>query len=168
MSSVTKRVERIEPRIEPRIGFHSLVGVRSKDFPLNFGNYFGFWNGYRAVNFWAENLEEAVRRGLIDDIEVEVYRMDEHPKNAWAVVIDKRLEGWTTRPCLTGVGAPRAVKEAMWADHGWGSLEKEICGCEAPHEFSSLTASWTLGMPKQASTMHCGRCKRSWTVPGES
>ena len=58
------------------IGMRSLVGINplTRTFPYGFGNYMSFagvgnddlTDKYRCVNFWAENLEEARRRFLLD------------------------------------------------------------------------------------------------------
>ena len=44
--------------IAPKVGSMSCVGIAPREFPLSFGNYFWFTNEYRAVNFWAENLND--------------------------------------------------------------------------------------------------------------
>lgn len=76
--------------IWPKVGMASLVEIMAKDFPLRFGNYFDFTNGYKCLNMWAENLEEWAKnnKGMI---EVTVFN------GRFAIVTDKRITGdWLT------------------------------------------------------------------------
>jgi hypothetical protein len=156
-------IEIKEEKIPTEVGSHSLVGIGSAGnydaYPLSFGNYFTFRNGYRAVNFWAENLKEWANRKDKRWIEVKTYTVD---RRVWAVVIDEDAKDWTTRVCLTGCGAPRAVKEAMAENHGF-DFSGSICGCEEPEEYSKIGQSWRVGEDTQ--TCKCSRCGRTWEVP---
>jgi hypothetical protein len=91
--------------IPAQVGMKSLIGCGG-EYPLGWANYFSFYDknnrfeGIRCLNFWAENLQEAVRRFLPDGlVEVISYENDR-----FAIIDDSRIpENWYyNRLCFTG------------------------------------------------------------------
>ncbi len=106
----------VRTTIPARVGMMSLVGIGKSEFPLRFGNYFSFAGtreemlqgaDVRCLNFWAENLNEAVRRFLPDGlVNIILYTSDNGYK--WAIVDDERIpeEWYYNKLCRTGCAAP--------------------------------------------------------------
>ena len=94
-------------KIPAKVGMMSLVNTGNAR-PCSFGNYFWFRDPEaRAVNMWAENLNSAVERGILDDGMVEV-RLYESRDSLYALVIDPRLpkEWLYNELCFTGMYPP--------------------------------------------------------------
>ena len=110
--------------IPAKVGMMSLIGP-GRERPTTWGNYFWFakgpsgsWeDGYRCVNFWAENLNTLVERGVLQDglVKVKVY------DKKWALVLDDRIpENWYHYSlCFTGCYRPSLeIIKDMFATRG--------------------------------------------------
>jgi hypothetical protein len=135
--------------VPPQVGMRSLVGIGGREFPLSFGNYFALvhadvgahkWDGWRINNFWAENLTEAAKRFLQDNlVRVQVWRWTKDGKDREgkertvsglnAIIDDARIpaEWYHNKMCWTG-GAlpPLEVAQQMYAVRGDATNELEM------------------------------------------
>ena len=101
-------------KVPANIAIHSLVGIRNKDYPLSYGNYFsisvekeyqipnlnksmseeGMDLGFMVCNFNEENFREAWSRFLLDNkVEITMFQVDE--KYPFIAIADERIpENW--------------------------------------------------------------------------
>jgi hypothetical protein len=141
----------IKTTVSAEIGMMSEVWV-SGEFPLSFGNYFGFRSGEYCVNMWAENFEEECKRKNITDVEVEIY-------GNMAVVIDPRIEWTNKKPCTTGMFAKLKDYREMCENHGWQDyLDGLLCGCESDEEYPHVSYSYNYDTNKTRITKVCEHC----------
>jgi hypothetical protein len=70
--------------VKAKVGLMSLIGVGEK-LPTSWGNYFCIYDGPRILNMWAENLEDAVEKFLLDGL-VKIRNYGEV-----AIIIDDRI-----------------------------------------------------------------------------
>ena len=140
-----------EKYIPARVGMMSLIGVGDHR-PCSWGNYFSFaktgdmW-GLRCLNMWAENLNEARGRFLLDGlVKVRIYTeaKGENSEGQWCIVIDERIhKDWRyDKCCYTGTWRPgidvaRDIYETLgdpdneleyWTDNEMYHAKR----CEAP------------------------------------
>jgi hypothetical protein len=146
-------------KIYPAVGMMSLVGIILNHYPLSFGNYFDFASGERCLNMWAENLQEAIIRFNLTDIEVTVFS-DEY-NQPMAFVTDERIpKDWLNPICRTGSSMTRKMLETVFAFAGEDPSE-HICGCEGDNECGEISDQYQPGNNKGVER-RCGRCKRRW------
>ena len=123
-------------RIPAKVGFESCVGVGlgGIEYPLGFGNYFGFWPDYKCINMWSENLREWARRNNASDIGVAVF------SDKWAFVLDPRVpEDWLyPKLCFTGGPWPKAKEMKEILDYVDLPYDTWLCGCEADDDPAGL------------------------------
>jgi len=87
-------------KVPANIAMHSLVGIRNKDYPLSYGNYFtmivekGMGLGFMVCNFNEENFREAMKKFLSDgNVEITMFQVDE--KYPFIAITDERIpEDW--------------------------------------------------------------------------
>lgn len=85
--------------VKAKVGGMSLVGVGSKR-PCSWGNYFWLSGGPRILNMWAENLEDAVEKFLLDGlVKIRDY-------GDVAIIIDERIpqDYFYNKCCFTSSG----------------------------------------------------------------
>ena len=102
-------------KIKPTIGSRSMVGVRIREFPLDFGNYFSFDTGHYCANMWAENLCEAIKRFNITE-DLEIIEFVDGKCRPFCLVVDNRIPAsWFNKKiCLTGCWElTEALKEEL-------------------------------------------------------
>lgn len=82
-------ITKLENKIATSIGEVSCVGIISKKFPLNHGNYFSIYIGkkqYEVANFWFENLEHLIKTNVVSfPINVKILN------NRWVLIHDSRI-----------------------------------------------------------------------------
>ncbi len=122
-------------RIPTQVGYMSLVGIITAQYPLSWGNYFSFSPVYyRCINMWAENMEEWARINNATDIEVAVF--DEK----WAFVVDERVPEEWLYPELNFTGGPwpkaKEMKEML--DYAGRPHSDWLCGCEEDDDSAGL------------------------------
>lgn len=91
------------------VGMHSLIGTRGK-FPLSWGNYFALSEPeVYVLNFWAENLEEAVKRFLKDGlVQIRLYKFEVSGVERQVCIIDDPripTDWYYNQLCFTGNGS---------------------------------------------------------------
>lgn len=93
-----------EEQVEPHVGEMSLIGVHGNA-PHAHANYFWLSCGSRVLNFWAENLEAAVKQFDIDKIWIRRYKGEGYDV---CLVDDGRIprEWYLDELCFTGCKIP--------------------------------------------------------------
>lgn len=93
-----------EEYVAPVVGGMSLVGVHGKP-PHAHANYFWLQCGSRVLNFWAENLQAAVKEFSLDDVKIRRYKGEGYDV---CLIEDARIpKHWYLRKlCFTGGSIP--------------------------------------------------------------
>lgn len=142
--------------LAPELGLVSCVGIHDKNYPISFGNYCSLADGPYLCNFWAENLDEWVRRNPdVKEIEITVV---EHMGRNIGFVSDERMKDWCNkRTCVTGCGWPSVAVMRLVCDT-LGLPRSECCGCEKDTESTYISRMWNM----KETQYTCHRCKRQW------
>ena len=103
MKDRTKIKLGVVKKVRAYVSCKSLIYSRGT-FPLSWGNYFWIDTDIRVLNFWSENLEELVRRKILDDGMVEVISYNDE----YCIIDDSRIpEDWYyNKLCTTGGYSP--------------------------------------------------------------
>lgn len=100
--------------IAPKIGMHSLIGVLGEA-PHAHGNYFALSCGSRVLNFWAENLEAAVKQFNLNEIWVRRYKGEGFDV---CLIDDSNIpDDWYLKElCFTGCATPpiEVLSDIFW------------------------------------------------------
>lgn len=164
-------IQPAEPEVKklmllPRVGMSSMVGIHTKNYPIEFGNYCSIHEGPYLCNMWAENLKEWARRNPdAGPIEVTEYV---HAYRSLGMVTDSRLKDWcSAEPCITGHGWPSvAVMRLICGVMGVSTVNR-MCGCEKSDESPQISETWKRpkigeGCVDHPHTFRCHRCRRVW------
>lgn len=143
------------------IGFRSLVGICSSNYPLSFGNYFSISKGPRIINMWAENLEEWLCRTNQKDIQCRVFTWKDF---SLGLVEDDRIpQDWLNKdPCITGSGWGSAELCIEVHKYLGKPLGNSLCGCEKLEDFPHIYVSYQRDDSGCLETFRCYRCGRRW------
>lgn len=134
------RIEKIMAVVESR----SLVTVANYR-PVKFGNYFDFVGGIRCVNMWYENLDDLLKKKILNDglIEIAIFQSPDHKDLQWGIVTDKRvpLNYLYNKLCFIGCPKPTFnIAKEMYSIHGDPSNEIEQYSKNLNEEWSIATA----------------------------
>lgn len=103
-----------EEWVSPTVGEMSLVGVHGKP-PHAHANYFWLTCGSRVLNFWAENLEAAVKQFDIDEVHIRRYKGEGFDV---CLIDDWRIpQDWYLKElCFTGSRVPpvEVLEDIFW------------------------------------------------------
>lgn len=114
--------------VKPQVGFVSLVGILSTDYPLSFGNYFGIMianNSIPVINMNYENFKEAMKRFNIEELKFADFRFGD--KRCIAIIDERIPQDWYH------------MWTAGYANGKLNKLEFECINCEIGERFGGKT-----------------------------
>ena len=117
----------IEEWVRPVVGGMSLVGVHGKP-PYAHANYFWLDCGSRVLNFWAENLEAAVKQFNIDEVHIRRFKGEGFDV---CLIDDARipLDWYLKELCFTGSKIPpiEVLEDIFWfGENGFRQFKNDL------------------------------------------